>query len=734
MPQPRLKFHFRILLRLCLWLVGALLAGLASGFAAELGPRNDLEHITLQLKWKHQFQFAGYYAAVAQGYYREAGLEVVLREAEPTRDPVEEVLQGRAEFGVGTSELMLLRAKGKPIVVLAVIYQHSPLVLLARRTPGIEDLQSLAHRPVMIEPQSAELFAYFKNEGIDRAKLDIQHHSFDVQDLVRGRVAAMSAYSTDEPFLLRQAGVDLLTFTPRAGGIDFYGDNLFTTEQQLREHPERTRAFRQASLRGWEYALAHPAEMVDLIQREHGQRKGREHLLFEASQTIQLVHPELIEVGHMNRGRWRHIADTYAEFGMVPAGFPLDRFLYDPNPLPNYAWVYWTLGGMALVALAALGWALPLYRLNRRLEQSERQYRELAENAPFPVAINELDTGRVLFANRRADGLFAGPAASLVGRPVDDLFEDPADRERLLTELRAGRSVTDLEVCLRVGDRKFWTLLSAGPVEFAGNRGLFVAFHDITARHAIEEELRRAKDAAEAANVSKSHYLAVMTHEVRTPLSGIIGLAGILQEQPLEPEVREHVRLIESTGETLNQLISNILDYSRIEAGRLDVERIPLEAAGLLHELSRLFATSAQTKKLALRVNLDPEVPPVVLTDPARLRQILSNLLSNAIKFTAQGGVELHVSFPPQTDGSIRLRFSVQDTGVGIAPERVALLFQPYAQADNSVARRYGGTGLGLAISRDLARLLGGDLTLTSVPGQGTTFILEIPVGLPVPG
>ena len=389
---------------------------------------------------------------------------------------------------------------------------------------------------------------------------------------------------------------------------------------------------------------------------------------------------------------------------------------------------------MALVALAALGWALPLYRLNRRLEQSERQYRELAENAPFPVAINELDTGRVLFANRRADGLFAGPAASLVGRPVDDLFEDPADRERLLTELRAGRSVTDLEVCLRVGDRKFWTLLSAGPVEFAGNRGLFVAFHDITARHAIEEELRRAKDAAEAANVSKSHYLAVMTHEVRTPLSGIIGLAGILQEQPLEPEVREHVRLIESTGETLNQLISNILDYSRIEAGRLDVERIPLEAAGLLHELSRLFATSAQTKKLALRVNLDPEVPPVVLTDPARLRQILSNLLSNAIKFTAQGGVELHVSFPPQTDGSIRLRFSVQDTGVGIAPERVALLFQPYAQADNSVARRYGGTGLGLAISRDLARLLGGDLTLTSVPGQGTTFILEIPVGLPVPG
>lgn len=158
----------------------ALLTGLASwialgaaGGAVAAEPPSPPEHVTLQLKWKHQFQFAGYYAAVAQGYYREAGLDVTLREAEPDKDPVEEVLQGRAEFGVGTSELALLRSQGKPVVVLAVIYQHSPLVLLARRADGVGDLQALAGQPVMIEPQSAELFAYFKNEGVDRAKLDV---------------------------------------------------------------------------------------------------------------------------------------------------------------------------------------------------------------------------------------------------------------------------------------------------------------------------------------------------------------------------------------------------------------------------------------------------------------------------------------------------------------------------------------------------------------------------------
>lgn len=329
------------------------------------------DRVRLQLKWQHQFQFAGYYAAVKQGYYREAGLEVELIEAQPGVDPTQAVLDGKAEFGVGTSDLILLRSKGEPVVVLASIFQHSPLVLLARRGFGVDDLHGLHDKPVMIEPGSAELFAYFRNEGVDPAKLKIEHHTFDVKDLFSGRVAGMSAYQTDEPFLLKRAGVDYLTFTPRAGGIDFYGDNLFTTEEQIRSHPDRVKAFRAASLRGWDYALANPGAMIDAILRDYPGRKDRQHLEFEAEQVTQLMHPGLIETGHMNPGRWEHMMKTYAEFGMLANPVSLDGLLYDVSGKPDLRWVYWSLGGLGVVALGLLGWLLPLLRLNAQLRQAK---------------------------------------------------------------------------------------------------------------------------------------------------------------------------------------------------------------------------------------------------------------------------------------------------------------------------------------------------------------------------
>jgi PAS domain S-box-containing protein len=705
------------------WL--ALTLPLAAGAAG--APTVNLDHVTLQLKWKHQFQFAGYYAAVAQGYYREAGLEVSLREAVADHDPVDEVLQGRAEFGVGTSDLVLLRGQGKPVVALAVIYQHSPLVLLARKAAGAEDLQALAMRPVMIEPQAAELFAYFKAEGVNPAKLQVVTHTFDVQDLIGGKVAAMSAYSTDEPFQLKSAGVDYLTFTPRAGGIDFYGDNLFTTEAQIRAHPERVAAFRRASLRGWDYALAHAEELTDLILHDYGQRKSRAALLFEAQQTTELMHPELIEVGHMNPGRWRHIADTYAEFGLLPAGFSLDGFLYDPNPQPDYHRLYWTLAIISAVAAAALGWALPLVRLNRRLSRSEKQYRDLIEQAPFPVSVSDFETNRIVFANRSAAAAMMAPVTAIEGEMVAGFYDNPADREQLLGELRAGRPVTSFEVRLRTpGGQRVWALMSAAGVEFSGRRSILVAFQDITQRREMQDELHRAKDAAEAANAAKSLYLAVMAHEVRTPLSGIIGLVQLIQEEALTREQRENAVVVESTAESLLALIGNILDFSKIEAGRMEVEQYPMEAAPLLDDLRRLFSSAAQAKNLALTVHVDPGVPAAVLTDPTRLRQILGNLLSNAIKFTSAGAIELRVTAARTDNGRWRLLFQVRDTGAGIAPGKLERLFQPYSQADKSVARRHGGTGLGLAISRQLARLLGGDLTVTSTLGHGSTFAVEI--------
>jgi PAS domain S-box-containing protein len=715
-------------------LVFLLAAGGVSLFAAE-----TRVPVTLQLKWRHQFQFAGYYAAIAQGYYREAGLDVTLREALPGIDPAEAVLHGAADFGVGASDLVLLRVSGKPVVLLASIFQHSPLVILARRDAGVQDLQSLAGRPIMIEPQSAELFAYFKTEGVDPARLRKELHTFDVKDLLSGRVAAMSAYITDEPFLLRQAGVDFLTFTPRAGGIDFYGDNLFTTEEQIRRRPAQVRAFREASLRGWSYALAHPDEIVELIEREYSRGKSAEHLRYEAAQIAQLMHADLIEVGQTNPGRWQHIAETYAEFGMIPQVFSLNGFIYTEEMRQDLRWFYWALAGLAAVLFAALGWILPLVRLNRRLHANERQYRALVEHAPFPVAITDLETSQVLFNNRRAIDLFGdGTARPLTELPATAFYENPADRERLLAGLRTHGLVTGMEIRFHARDgRPVWAQLSAGIVDFHGRRAAVVSFHDITRRRAIEDELRAAKEAAERADAAKGRYLGMLSHEIRTPLNGLLGVAGLMRTEQLTREGREHLEILERSGQTLLRLINDLLDFARYDSGRIELEQFAVEPAVFLKELCTLFRPAAEAKGLALTSAVRPEVPAAIVTDPMRLRQVLSNLLSNAIKFTVKGSVEIVVERAPfagAAQGRCRLRFHVTDTGLGIPPEKMAHLFEPFVQADASVARRFGGTGLGLSISKRLAQLLGGGIRVQSTPGAGSMFTVEIEAEVAISG
>lgn len=692
-----------------------------------------LERVVLQLKWQHQFQFAGYYAAAAKGYYKEAGLDVEMREAVPGKDPVEEVLAGHAQYGVGTSELVLLRGQGKPVVVLAAIFQHSPLVLLVPQSSGVTDLHGLAERPIMIEPQSAELLAYFKHEGVDPAKLKIVHHTFSVDDLVSGRVAAMSAYSTDEPFQLRQAGRAFLTFTPRAGGIDFYGDNLFTTEAEIARHPERARAFRAASLRGWDYALANPEEIVDLILADYSQRKSREHLVFEAAETAKLMHPQLIQAGHMNPGRWEHIAQAYREFGMLRGPLPLGVFLYGEKKA-DQRWLYWSLAGASVLAMLGLGWALPLFRQNRKLRQSERELRQLAENAPFPVAITDRETSNVIFANRRSSEVLGESVESLIGEPALRFYENPEDRTRLLRELDAGKGlVRGLEVRMRRRDgRPLWAMVSAGLIEFGGREGLMIAFYDVTERRAAEDELRRAKDSAEAADAAKARYLGVLSHEVRTPLNGMLGMVDLLKLEQLSGEARENVEILDGAGRTLLKLVDDLLDFARYDAGRVVIEPEPVVLADFLRELMALFRPGAESRALVLRHEIRPEVPATIHTDPLRLRQVLSNLLGNAIKFTAKGSVELTVEAVPAPVGApLRLRFHVSDTGIGIEPERLAQIFEPFVQADRSVARRYGGTGLGLSISKRLAQLLGGGIHVQSTPGAGSLFTLEIEAGAP---
>ncbi len=243
------------------------------------------------------------------------------------------------------------------------------------------------------------------------------------------------------------------------------------------------------------------------------------------------------------------------------------------------------------------------------------------------------------------------------------------------------------------------------------------------------ETIRKAKESAEAASIAKSQFLANMSHEIRTPLTAVLGFAENLLDSASEHDRRIAVKTILRNGEHLLEIINGILDLSKIEAGRLEIERLRVSPVQLAADVASIMRVRADAKNLPLLLKFDGPVPETILSDPTRLRQILLNLVGNAIKFTETGRVELAVTLTDDGTGRKQMEFKITDTGIGMTPEQSAKLFQPFTQADGSTTRKFGGTGLGLAISRPLARMLGGDVTLASVPGLGSVFTVIVDPG-----
>jgi class 3 adenylate cyclase/ABC-type nitrate/sulfonate/bicarbonate transport system substrate-binding protein len=293
-------------------------------------PAAALDHVSLQLKWKHQFQFAGYYAALEQGFYRDVGLDVTIREGGPDIDAAEAVAGGKADFGVCSSSVLREWLMGRHLVVLAVIFQQTPAIILVPRRADIRSVSDLRGRTLMDAPGSDEIAAMLKHEGVDYAAMPRIDHRGDPRDLLAGNADAMVAYSTNEPFVLEQLGAAYRSFSPGAYGVDFYGDNLCTSEAQVMAYPERVAAFRAASLKGWAYALAHKEATVDLILKAYSAKKSREALLFEAARTDPLVRRGPGHIGEQDAEHWRKIATTYRKLGLLaddvlPAGLMWDR-------------------------------------------------------------------------------------------------------------------------------------------------------------------------------------------------------------------------------------------------------------------------------------------------------------------------------------------------------------------------------------------------------------------------
>ncbi len=338
--------------------------------------------------------------------------------------------------------------------------------------------------------------------------------------------------------------------------------------------------------------------------------------------------------------------------------------------------------------------------------------------------------GIITDVNKQMEALTGSTRDELIGAPFKDCFTDPARAESGIKRVLAEKSVTDYELTARARDGTK-TVVSYNATTFYDRsrtlKGVFAAARDVTERKRVEVELQLAKAAAESASRTKSDFLASMSHEIRTPMNAIMGIADLLAKTALTPEQDKFVQIFRRSGDNLLNLINDILDLSKVEASQLDLERTGFSLSDHLEKVMEMVAPKAQEKALTLVCEIAPGVSNDLVGDPTRLRQVLVNLLGNAIKFTEAGSVSLRVE--PDADDAVptALRFTVVDTGIGIASEKLDRVFERFTQADSSTTRRFGGSGLGLTISRRLVELMGGRIWVQSEVDLGSLFAFAVP-------
>ncbi len=418
-------------------------------------------------------------------------------------------------------------------------------------------------------------------------------------------------------------------------------------------------------------------------------------------------------------------------YGFI-AGSRSEHSGYDPNAFAIGASFLFALACVALATLSMrLRWMRRKLRKlalhnealadrNWELKEAEERARSMFESQGDLIVLRDSE-GRITFANDAYCELADRPREALIGSRLALTILEQGDAAIEPN----GTRIHDQKISGPLGPR--WVAWREGLVRTdAGQAAEMQSVgRDVTDRTETERALGEARDHADAANRAKSRFLAMASHEIRTPLNGIIGMSGLLLDTPLTPEQTTYAKAVKTSGDALMSLIEELLDYSKIEAGKIDLEHRPFALTRLIEDITELLAPRAQARKLEIAAYVDERLPVEVIGDAARLRQVLLNLAGNAIKFTSTGGVALIVEpgiWPNE------ISFLVRDTGIGIAPDAQQRIFREFEQADDGISRSYGGTGLGLSISERIVKRMGGRITLESKLGTGSTFEVSVPL------
>ncbi len=373
------------------------------------------------------------------------------------------------------------------------------------------------------------------------------------------------------------------------------------------------------------------------------------------------------------------------------------------------------------------------------LFESEKKYRMLADNVTDVIWIRDIDTLCINYSNPACETMLGYTPEEMMKKPLEESFSPESlaslmnvIKEELALENEPNVDPTRIrileyeEICK--DGSTIWVEVKAGFLRDSNGKatGFIGITRDISQRKAFENELRQAKEGAEAANKAKSEFLANMSHEIRTPMNAIIGMSELIMSTDMTRKQRDFLKIIRTSSKSLLLIINDILDFSKIEAGKIDLENIPITLRDVIEEIPDIFIENIMEKEIEIILDIDPDMPERVISDPVRLRQVLVNLVSNAFKFTQEGQIGISVRKQLVTGNTIDLLFCVSDTGIGFDTRIKENLFQAFSQADGSTTRKYGGTGLGLTICRRLVNMMGGDIWVKSQPEKGSSFYFTI--------
>lgn len=733
---------------------------------------SNLDKVRLQLKWYHQFQFAGYYAAIEQGYYREAGLDVEIIENDIERSPVQVLLSGDAEYGVTSAGVLLERAANKPIVALAAIMQHSPLALLVLESSGIKVPADLAGKRVMLGEgeTSAEVVAMLRQAGVREGDYEAQTPSYNPQDLIDGKTDALFAYVSNEGFYLDQQGVDYRYLSPSRFGVDFYSDLLITSETELSTNPKRVERFRQASLKGWIYAMENPDEIVQLIYGQYNtQNKSLQHLTYEANSLREMIQPMFVEMGYMHVDRWHHIADVFRSLGFLGRTAPIEDLMYHK---PDTIWgldrilFIWLLvaiiGGLVLLAVL-----FQSYMWNRNLQlliaqrtreldkalkesnQAKEQMESIVDSMNDGLAVVDKQ-GLIVLSNPELRRLTGRTVKELQGMAIDKLIEHGGDQlgayEIQITHLDGYPFPVDVSRAALDGQdgmevliiRDLSDQLSAersrqrDASELAYRAGIAetnaTIFHNIGNSvtgllHQAKVWQRHEKKYAEVASA-----LAEVGPQVEVEVAKLKDLAAesLLHRVPvglrkMSELVDDNTKAMAEVSQRIDHGVSHIAEIIRIQQqmskldagkGAVNNYRNPsFSFNDLVQDTVQLEAVMLDRHKVVTELRIDDNLP-YIACSRNELLQCLINLLRNAIQAVtgrtdlAPGSGKIIIS--AWLNEAAMLEVNIIDNGEGIGAERLPHLFQ-YGYTSKS-----DGSGFGLASVANFIREQGGDISIHS--------------------